>query len=141
MLDLYMFCHSCASLHLSRCTMCSRLLNSVQGVISVIHIATCLARPPLWLHAPRHLSLTFLGDKECSTSRGTGDFCKYITLLLLQFSSFHLSLCVSASCPVGPEQWSLKFSISQRRRGTITHTLSQVMYVYISLWLYLYTQP
>lgn len=41
---------------------------------------------------------------------------------------FLLSLCFLANCPAGPEQWSLKSSMSQRRLGTITRTLSQVRF-------------
>lgn len=39
---------------------------------------------------------------------------------------FGVFVCVSVSCPVGPEQWSPKFSIWQKRLGTTTRTLSQV---------------
>ncbi|CAB1450717.1 unnamed protein product [Pleuronectes platessa] len=28
----------------------------------------------------------------------------------------------TTNCPIGPEQWSLRFSMSQRRPGTITLT-------------------
>lgn len=39
-------------------------------------------------------------------------------------------LCLSVSCLVGPEPWSLKFSTWQKRLGTTTRTLSQVNLAY-----------
>lgn len=45
---------------------------------------------------------------------------------------FGVFVCVPVSCPVGPEQWSPKFSIWQKRLGTTTRTLSQVTLYYTS---------
>lgn len=52
----------------------------------------------------------------------------HVSCLSIFISYLLHSLCVSASCPAGPEQWSLKFSMLQKRLGTITRTLSQVMF-------------
>uniref|UniRef100_A0A8C9ZY03 Cytoplasmic phosphatidylinositol transfer protein 1-like n=1 Tax=Sander lucioperca TaxID=283035 RepID=A0A8C9ZY03_SANLU len=51
------------------------------------------------------------------------------TLSTDQASSPRNESTSTTSCPVGPEQWSLKFSMSQKRLGTITRTLSQCSFL------------
>lgn len=97
--------------------------RSVQGVINFLggHHG-CPAWPPLRLRAAGCLSLSFLADRA-EGKEWSSPTVQHTSYLSSNCSAF---FCVSASCPAGPEQWSLRFSMSQRRLGTITRTLSQV---------------